>query len=498
MNFKSHFKGKGGGTHIQAKEETHILKDPPKSIHTRKKERIETGDIEHNIRNDETGRLDNSLRVFNTATNPSIKVEYQNRGNYGGRHQLAQAKKAYRVNENFRPPMRTLEDILPLSRQKRPWVAATTNPGAGQYGVIKLSDIYDRSIAAKVTGVQKREVYVNPNPSFKIDVAEAKEQIKLNDPIHANVDTNLSSYQISLTELEPMFADPKGYTKEKELIEIMSNPSYRPDYEMYREFTKEKTNKGLLIKPEVRINLSGLNDNDDYRGEQVSQIKDKLLKKLASELTPNVSFIFYDNSSNSYKELKANMKDKLAVTAQAAIGLPISLPREGQSNIVLRDYDWKIIQTTPTMQQFIVEPKEVTLKREKPTLEMQSSPGFVMYNTENPEIELERRMEQYDVQTNPKSYREEFHPDEKKIELHRREHYSTNAISSTPIDLDYHDQIEKVKFKRTPTNVESNLYNAVIPIIQEGQEITLHTNQVRKKAADSYFERFSNELETFL
>src|SRR5579864_1374621 len=122
MNFKSFLKGKGGGTHIQAREEPTIYKDPPKSVHTRKKERIEMGDVQHNIRNDDTGRLDDMLKTYQSNTNPSINVEYQNRGNLGGRHQLQQARKPYRVDQSFRPPMRTLEDNLPLSRQKRVWV----------------------------------------------------------------------------------------------------------------------------------------------------------------------------------------------------------------------------------------------------------------------------------------------------------------------------------------------------------------------------------------
>lgn len=114
----------------------HIMRDPPKSIHTRKKERVQTGDILYMLR-EQPDRYSEAIEVYSRGVNHGTGVNFNNwtrknsrprtgghssstPGHYSG--SSGQVGNPYKVGKDgaFRPPMRTLEDELPLSRQKRP------------------------------------------------------------------------------------------------------------------------------------------------------------------------------------------------------------------------------------------------------------------------------------------------------------------------------------------------------------------------------------------
>src|SRR5579862_8103938 len=103
-------------------ELSHIYRDPPSSKFTRKKERVEWGDISGFIEQD-TSRYDEALLKFNKGVNPSVAVEYQNTS-AGSRTTTIpnrEAKNPYKVMKHgaFRAPMFRQEDLLSLSRMNR-------------------------------------------------------------------------------------------------------------------------------------------------------------------------------------------------------------------------------------------------------------------------------------------------------------------------------------------------------------------------------------------
>jgi hypothetical protein len=122
-----------------------ILRDPPKSIMTRRIDKVgDTSAITQMI--DESGdRVCEAIQVFERGVNPCVGVSYNNYGNNGGGGQSGQltglsqpiagtgrqAKLPYRIMRDgaFRPPVRTQEDLLPLSRLPRAWTSAYTQPG---------------------------------------------------------------------------------------------------------------------------------------------------------------------------------------------------------------------------------------------------------------------------------------------------------------------------------------------------------------------------------
>lgn len=115
-----------------------ILKDPPKSIMTRRINKVgESSDITQMIQ--ESGdRVCENIQVYARGVNPSVSVSYQNYGTNGG--QLAgttptQAYLPYGIIRDgaFRPPILRQEQLTPLSRLPRVWTTALTNPGFADY-----------------------------------------------------------------------------------------------------------------------------------------------------------------------------------------------------------------------------------------------------------------------------------------------------------------------------------------------------------------------------
>lgn len=108
-----------------------ILKDPPKSIHTRRIDKV--GQTQSILEaQDESGdRICEMINVYARGVNPMVSVSYDNYSNNGGASSPLSNRAAvslpYKV-ENVRPPVFRQEDLLPLSRLPRNWFYSYTNP----------------------------------------------------------------------------------------------------------------------------------------------------------------------------------------------------------------------------------------------------------------------------------------------------------------------------------------------------------------------------------
>ena len=120
-----------------------ILRDPPKSIMTRKQNKVgETNSIiENNLNSD---RINENILVYARGVNPMVGVSYNNdssgiSGNLAGLSQSfntistssTQSMLPYRImnGQYFQPPVMTKEELLPLSRQPRAWTSQNTSLG---------------------------------------------------------------------------------------------------------------------------------------------------------------------------------------------------------------------------------------------------------------------------------------------------------------------------------------------------------------------------------
>ena len=110
-----------------------ILKDPPKSLHTRPKTTVgSNNDILDEV-DDSSNRIGEYINVYARGVNPFVSVSYSNTGsnNNGSISAGGQthAMLPYRIMRDgaFRPPILRQEDLLPGSRLPRLKTQATTN-----------------------------------------------------------------------------------------------------------------------------------------------------------------------------------------------------------------------------------------------------------------------------------------------------------------------------------------------------------------------------------
>lgn len=112
-----------------------ILKDPPKSVQTRKIDKVgDTSAITHELGNS-GDRFCEAINYYPRGVNPMVSVSYDNNGSNAGNlgsitNGKGQAFLPYRIMRDgaFRPPIRGQEDLLPLSRMPRIWMTVKSQP----------------------------------------------------------------------------------------------------------------------------------------------------------------------------------------------------------------------------------------------------------------------------------------------------------------------------------------------------------------------------------
>ena len=123
-----------------------ILRDPPKMIMTRKRDKVgETSSITQ-MQQESGDRACEAINVYARGVNPFVSVSYQNYGNNGGQRVNGfsnkrggnggqQAKKPYRLGPDgaFRPPIQPPQNLLPLSRLPRLTTSSFTQPGFADF-----------------------------------------------------------------------------------------------------------------------------------------------------------------------------------------------------------------------------------------------------------------------------------------------------------------------------------------------------------------------------
>lgn len=113
---------------------TNILRDPPRSITTRRIDKVGQNVDISSLVDDSGDRICEGINVYARGVNPMVSVSYDNVSNNAGMSGNATsysnrpaARAPYPAFEggSFRPPVRTERDLLPLSRQPRAWFGTT-------------------------------------------------------------------------------------------------------------------------------------------------------------------------------------------------------------------------------------------------------------------------------------------------------------------------------------------------------------------------------------
>lgn len=229
-----------------------MLRDPPKSLYTRKIDRVgQTSEITQMIQ-DSGDRFNESIQVYARGSNPMVAVDYSNSGNNGGQRKGGsntvgmtwsgnsgkQSYLPYRIMNGgaFRPPIRDQRDLLPLSRLPRVWTSQFSQPGfadfskkamcpgnvGDDYQGVKSNDQMLRACVRPTATYQLETPIVEPyevkyvikNPlqvpvssgahtkaRFNGEIGEATQQIH-NNPLKADVHLNQSGEYSKNPELD--------------------------------------------------------------------------------------------------------------------------------------------------------------------------------------------------------------------------------------------------------------------------------------------------------
>jgi hypothetical protein len=112
-----------------------IIKDPPKSISTRRINKVSDTSSITTMIDESTDRACEAINLYARGVNPMVSVSYSNdnagmNGNVTNNSASAQAYLPYRIMDRgaFRPPILTQTDLLPLSRLPRNVTSMQTQP----------------------------------------------------------------------------------------------------------------------------------------------------------------------------------------------------------------------------------------------------------------------------------------------------------------------------------------------------------------------------------
>lgn len=412
-----------------------ILRDPPKSIHTRKKERVDMSNVTYMLRSDDT-RINEGVSYLQRGVNPMVDISYNNSG--GGSRTTTmsniQASNPYKVMKNgaFRPPMFTQEDLLPLSRQKRPESAVSSNPGLNNMNIHNLESMIDREeIHSSIDKTKLNYIAVRPTASFNIQLPQ---EVFSSSAINQNVLHTSATASIQGPSVNSLIStDPLNVTRDVLYSTTTANPS-----------TQNNINRDDSI------------DVNNY-------IKDNVILQ---NISPNFSILLYNPDTRNYSEVFASTREKLNIAVQSSLNRPIDLTRDDGTQIKVKDYRWKVVNSN-------------------------ANKDILVLQVKNPDIELSRNTPLYAVGSNVSGNTkvERFHT----VDPITENKVKTSASSSISMKYGRNDPLYNTENNvnlRGMGSLKSSLENfGSVPTISKRSIPTLNSKLTYQQGLDN---RFSN------
>lgn len=345
------------GVTLPSWDQVNILRDPPRSITTYRKDRVgQTSLITDWIDSDAAGdRICEVIKPFARGVDYMKTVDYSNNGTNGGLRRYPgnvnstsglnfgnrQAFLPYRVARDgaFRPPVIGPRELLPLSRLPRTTTDAYTNPSFPNFAK-RLDNSCDvRQIRKEVltTCVRPTAIY---NVEMPTDVSNANAAYNLSSAIQNPIKTDVQTGVRFLDWSENTSGNSKQKSSINESRERYSAGTNISDSKIYKningEFNTNKyvqdiehfssTSANTNISDNSRVTLLDGNEemilpikdrmNYDYqtplRGEPIDMILsdevDLCQKTTAYDINSNVSQdIYIRQVPDNYRELERNV-----------------------------------------------------------------------------------------------------------------------------------------------------------------------------------------------
>jgi hypothetical protein len=427
-------------------ERSHIFRDPPKAIHTRKKERVDFSDVAWMVRNDDS-RINEGVNYLARGTNPMVDVSYNNSGGGSRTNHLKniQASNPYKVMREgaFRPPLFTQKDLLPWSRQRRNETAVASNPGIRDGFVApNFMETVDRTpIHSAIDGESINYITVNPTATYRIQLPQ------------------------EVFSRDAIIPEPLRYSASSQFRGSVNDDVNR---QLASEsIPHEITDNELLHSLNVTVN-NPLGETPRYEIDPNGYLKDNIILK---NISPNFSIVLYDPGTRMSMEVQANLKEKLNIAVQSALNRPIDLTRADGTQIKLKDYRWQIVNST--------------LGRDNLVLQLQNVP----------EIQLDRNIPIYAMGSNTSGYT-------KQERLHTIDPITadrTNIDVQSAPSLGYgrkealHDREHNIQLRGMGSAGGIEGFGSVPTMFQHDIPTLNNRNMdVKQIAAQSYMDRFAN------
>lgn len=182
-----------------------IIRDPPKGVFTRRKDRV--GDTQQILlqQDDAGSRVNEFINVYARNVNPMVGVSHNNYGNtqQGGRK--SQASLPYKIDV-VRPPILSPYDLQPLSRLPRTWFYASTNPEFP--GIVQNSQCNE--VGKSIENYNLRsQLNVRPNKSMLANLSTESfasnveaDRVRNRTPLQGHFQSNVGTSAINVASMQ--------------------------------------------------------------------------------------------------------------------------------------------------------------------------------------------------------------------------------------------------------------------------------------------------------
>lgn len=181
-----------------------ILKDPPKSIHTRKIDKVGDNNTILEQTEDSNDRICEAINVYARGVNPSVSVSYSNNGNNGTTlSNIGSSKMPYGLKDFQLRPEKFIsqQELLPLSRMSRSNTQAFTNANFTDFS----KKLYRQGQAKEI-----REVYdeilnyeITPKASYVVGRSGNNSEVIHNKIQNCmTISTNTGTRTLDITQLD--------------------------------------------------------------------------------------------------------------------------------------------------------------------------------------------------------------------------------------------------------------------------------------------------------
>ena len=269
-----------------------IIRDPPKSITTRKIDKVGENSSITEMIDDSGNRVSEAIQVYPRGINPSVSVSYSNYGNNGGQGQAGhltglntmstsgrQATLPYTIMRDgaFRPPVRRQEDLLPLSRQPRVWFSAFAQPGFADFSRKMRTCGTAENTKEVITNTIKAEI--RPTAVYKLErPLEAPRDVKhkiqtaMHLPVHSGMRTRDITQQNVLIPTKEIEDHPLHAHAQSQKSDLRHSPATQNTMD-----TRRYTQDAMAHK--VQTNVSS-NERNTSSLEDILDLSDMPIKDI--------------------------------------------------------------------------------------------------------------------------------------------------------------------------------------------------------------------------